>query len=77
MFFSVAMFWKLASVGVREALIAKRADSWECVGRTVLSDQISARSFLPFQPRVQVGCAETPEFTNMGAVNLSTSCQLL
>ena len=40
-------------------------------------DRISARAFLPIQPCIQVGCAETPHFSNMGAVNLSTSCQLL
>jgi hypothetical protein len=76
MFFSFAMFWNLASVGAREVLIGRRADSCECVLRDGLY-RMSARSFLPFQPRVQVGCAEAPEFTDMGTVNLPASSQLL
>jgi hypothetical protein len=70
-------FGNLASLGAREALIGKRADSGEWYGRTVLSDRMSARSFLPFQPGVQVRCAETPQFTDMGTVDLPASSQLL
>jgi hypothetical protein len=40
-------------------------------------DRNSAREFLPIQPCIQIGGAETPHFSCMGAVNLSTSCQLL
>ena len=77
MFFSVAMFCEPGVSRCARSLDRQRADSWECVGRTVLSDRTSARSFLPFQPSVQVRCAETPEFTDMGAVNLAASSQLL
>ena len=40
-------------------------------------DRISARAFLPIQPCIQVGGAETPHFSYMGAVNLPTPSQLL
>jgi hypothetical protein len=76
MFFSVAMFWepcvsRSARILDRQAC---RFGEWEWKDGL---DRMSARSFLPFQPRVQVGCAETPQFTDMGAVNLPASSQLL
>ena len=77
MFFSVAMSCEPRVSRCARSLDRQHADSWECVGRTVLSDRTSARSFLPFQPGVQVRCAETPEFTDMGAVNLPAASQLL
>jgi hypothetical protein len=53
----------------------------KCVGRQLLvagfRDRTSARAFLPIQPCIQVRRAETPHFPYMGAVNLSTSRQLL
>jgi hypothetical protein len=33
MLFSVAMFWELATVGARQVLIGRRADSCKCVWR--------------------------------------------
>ena len=53
----------------------------ECGGRQLLvaafRDRISARAFLPIQPRIQVGGPETPHFSYMGAVNLAAASQLL
>src|SRR6185437_12563687 len=37
----------------------------------------SARAFLPIEPRIQVGCTKAPHLSNVGAVDLSTPCQLL
>ena len=65
MLFSVTMFCEPGVSRCARSLDRQRADSWECVRRTVLSDRTSARSFLPFQPSVQVRCAETPEFTDI------------
>jgi hypothetical protein len=55
----------------------ERQAQQEWAGWTVVSDRTSACSSLPFQPSVQVRCAKTPEFTDMGAVNLSAPGQLL
>jgi hypothetical protein len=44
---------------------------------TICSAQPSTRPFLPIQPSVQLGGAEAPHFANMGAVDLTTSSQLL
>jgi hypothetical protein len=65
MFFSVAMFCEPGICRCARSLDRQRTDSWECAGMIVLSDRTSARSFLPFQPSVQVRCAEAPEFTDM------------
>src|SRR5260370_9432590 len=47
------------------------------ITRGTFSERNSTRAFLPIQPCIQVGGAKTPHFSNMGAVNLSTPCQLL
>jgi hypothetical protein len=77
MLFSVAMFCEPSVSGCARRLDLQRADSWECVGKHILSDRGSARSLLPFEPSVQVRCAKTPEFTDMRAVNLAATSQLL
>ena len=77
MFFSVAMAWELGFSRSARSLDRQLCRFVGVSRRTVLSDRTSARSFLPFQPRVQVGCAKTPEFTDMGAMNLPTPSEFL
>jgi hypothetical protein len=52
--------------------------SWEDIREGALfSERNSTRAFLPIEPSIQVGCAETPHFSYMGAVNFAAPSQLL
>src|ERR1700739_442715 len=46
-------------------------------GKETFMDRCSTGPLLPIQPCIQVGGAKTPHFSYVGAVDLSTSCQLL
>lgn len=74
------LFWKVGARSVARVFFSRNCDwvSGEDIRELALfSEGNSTRAFLPIQPSIQVGCAETPHFSYMGAVNLPASSQLL